>query len=204
MVEPDKKESKALSDPPAPRRKIFTIVIGIWIGVLLGGAAIVALAVSGKFSPLGKGTGSGSAPLAMAAVDDPAPDFETKNLNGETFRLSDQKGKVVVLDFWATWCGPCVREMPMLQEYQSKYPGFVMLGVDQKEEAAKVKDFIDKSSIKYPILLDPDGKVSEMFQIMLLPTTIFIDEQGVVRFRHLGVLGEDQLQFYLGSLGVLN
>ena len=189
-------------DQPASRRKFLTIVIGIWIGVLLGGIAIVTVVMSGKISSSGQG--SDNAQQVMAAVDDPAPDFQTQNLAGETFRLSDQKGKVVVLDFWATWCGPCVREMPMLQAYQDKYPSMLMLGVDEKEDATKVKQFIDKSEINYPILLDPDGKVSSLFQVMMLPTTYFIDDQGVVRFRHLGSLDEEQLKFYLGSLGVLN
>jgi thiol-disulfide isomerase/thioredoxin len=192
-----------LSDQPVPKKKMFTVVIGIWAGVLLGAAVIVVLAVTGKLSPGSGSASSGGMTPLMASVDQLAPVFETKYMTGETFNLADQQGKVVVLDFWATWCGPCVREMPMLQEYQDKYPNILMLGMDEKEDAAKVKDFISKSGLKYPILLDPDGKVSELYQIMMLPTTYFIDEQGMVRFRHLGALEEDQLQFYLGALGVI-
>jgi len=133
----------------------------------------------------------------------PAPDFELPDLEGNIRRLSDYKGQVVVLNFWATWCGPCVREMPMFQEFQDRYPEMVLLGVDEEESPETVRDFLQKMGLTYTILLDEKAELARDLRVNYLPTTFFVDQQGDIRFRHYGIVTEEQLTHYLTELGVI-
>ena len=108
-----------------------------------------------------------------------------------------------MLNFWATWCGPCVREMPMFQEFQDRYPEMVLLGVDEEESPETVRDFLQKMSLTYTILLDQKAELAQDLRVNYLPTTFFIDGQGDIRFRHFGILSEEQLTYYLTELGVV-
>ena len=184
-------------------RKLLFVVIGVWVGVCLIALLVVGLAFSGALPFMPTGLLGSEAAGAGINIDELAPDFALQNPAGETIRLSDLKGKAVVINFWATWCGPCVREMSTLQKYQDKYPAFVLLGVDEKESAEEVKAFMQKMKLTYQVLLDENAEVSALFQVMIMPTTYFIDEAGVVRARHFGYMGEEQFEFYLGSLGVI-
>jgi thiol-disulfide isomerase/thioredoxin len=135
--------------------------------------------------------------------DSPAPDFALADLSGNTVSLTDFRGQVVVLNFWATWCGPCVEEMPMFQKYQDQYPDMVMIGVDAEEKPQTVIDFLSDKGLSYLMLLDEKAIAGDLYQVLVLPTTYFIDEEGTIRFRHIGVISEAQLEAYLGSLGVV-
>jgi peroxiredoxin len=183
-------------------RKLLVVIIGMWLGIFLGVGVIVALVFSGVIS-LDTAGEVESPVLAKLENDTLATDFDLENIQGEQVRLSDLRGKVVVVNYWATWCGPCVEEMPMFQEYQDKYPGFVMISIDQEEGLPKVRDFIEKIGIRYQILMDYNGKVAQNYKVFMLPTTHFIDENGMIRFRHIGVMTEDQFQYYLRTLGVI-
>ncbi len=132
-----------------------------------------------------------------------ANDFELESLDGENVRLSDLRGKVVVVNFWATWCIPCLEEMPMFQAYSEEYPQFAMLGIDQAESKSKAEPLISKMGITYPILFDTNAKVSDSFKVFMLPTTLFIDPEGMIRFRHYGVMSQDQFIYYLRTLGAV-
>jgi peroxiredoxin len=107
-------------------------------------------------------------------------DFSAQDLNGGKARLSDQKGKVVLLNFWATWCPPCRAEMPALEGLWSKEKGaaFTIMGISVGEEAKTVKDFIAKSGYKYPILLDPTGEIGSRFGARSIPTTYILNKEG--------------------------
>ena len=124
------------------------------------------------------------------AVDHPAPDFTlTRFDTGEKVSLSELRGKPVILNFWATWCGPCRAEMPALQAAHERYgDDLQIVGVDQGEEGAVVKKFLDEFGISFPILLDPDMTVGHTYRILGLPTTFFIDSQGIIRQVHAGQL----------------
>lgn len=124
------------------------------------------------------------------AVDHPAPDFTlTRFDTGEAISLSDLQGKPVILNFWATWCGPCRAEMPALQAAHERYrDDLLIVGVDQGEERAVVEKFLDEFGISFPILLDPDMTVGHDYRILGLPTTFFIDSQGIIRGVHAGQL----------------
>ncbi len=131
-----------------------------------------------------------------------APEFTLKNLKGKSFSLLDFKGKPVIVNFWATWCRPCLKEMPELDKlYRAKKDdGLVMLGINLKESKEVVEDFIQKNGYAFHFLLDEEGKVSESFQVFGLPTTYFIDGSGVVRHQHMGELTREIIYFGLDTI----
>lgn len=127
-----------------------------------------------------------------------APDFELKNLSGETVRLSDFKGKRIMLNFWATWCPPCKKEMPDMQKfYEFSNDDVVILAVNI-DPKADVAGFAKKMDVHFPILLDEKDKVSSMYKILTIPTTFFIDEGGIIRHKHLSALTIDMMKEYSG------
>jgi peroxiredoxin len=192
-----------LAENRPKRRKLVFVVIGIWVFVCLAAVTIGILVYNGVL-PVGQIASSGTNPESEGIkIDELAPDFSLKNTAGETVWLSELRGKPVVINFWATWCGPCVREMPALQRYQDKYPGFVLLGIDEGDKAEDVKKFADKMKITYQILIDEKGTAADLYKVVMMPTTYFIDQEGVIRSRHFGFMGEKQLEFYLGALGII-
>jgi len=191
-----------LLEKKKPSKKLLIAVLGLWLGILLGAVIIVVLVLNGYIS-LGAPDLPGAPPLAKLENGSLANDFELENLNGEKVRLSDLRGKVVVVNFWATWCIPCVEEMPSFQEIQDQFPDFVMIGIDQKERTDQVKTFLEGKGINYQILLDFNGKVSGSYKVFMLPTTFFVDAEGMIRFRHYGIMTPDQMAYYLRTLGVI-
>lgn len=128
-----------------------------------------------------------------------APDFELLDLDGNINRLSDFRGNVVLLNFWATWCGPCRKEMATFQAQfeDSAGEGFAVLAVNDDEPEDLVRFFIDGLDLTFPILLDPGAKVQELYRVQRYPASYFIDPDGVIRYIHLGLLTDKQLDDYL-------
>jgi len=121
------------------------------------------------------------------AINFQAPDFTLTTLDGDEISLAELRGKPVVLNFWATWCNPCQREMPALQATAEEYADdVVVLGIDQGESAAIVRPFIEEYGISYPIPLDTKFEVASLYNVRGLPTTFFIDRDGVIRHFWLG------------------
>ncbi len=121
------------------------------------------------------------------AVDHPAPNFTLTTLTNETFTLQEAQGKPIVLNFWATWCGPCQRELPALQAAAERYGDRVLiLGVDQGESVEVVQRYVDEKGLTFAIPLDSDFAVSGLYNVRGLPTTYFIDSQGIIRQIWLG------------------
>jgi peroxiredoxin len=124
-----------------------------------------------------------------------APDFTLNSLDGETITISDYAGKPVVLNYWATWCPPCRIEMPHLQQASEEYGGrVVFLGINQAESEQLIRDFRDEYALTYPLLLDPNLTAHNLYSVLNLPTTIFIDAQGVVREVVVGTVNAAVLQ----------
>ena len=134
-----------------------------------------------------------------------APDFELNDVAGNPIRLSDLRGSVVVINFWASWCDPCRDEMPILQKLSDKYAekGLVVLGInttytDSRDETVS---FINELELTFPILFDDTGAVGEeLYKVYGLPTSYWIDEAGIIRSIQLGALTEDQMLVILSSI----
>ena len=137
---------------------------------------------------------TGSAGLLMAAVVnadiniEPAPDFALKSHSGENLRLSELRGEVVMINFWASWCGPCRQEMPLLDELYTQYQplGFTILGVNVEEDPSKAKKLLKESPVNFPILFDNKSEVSQLYKVVAMPSTVLVDRDGNVRYLHQG------------------
>ncbi len=119
-----------------------------------------------------------------ALIGQPAPDFALRTFGGENLRLSEHLGEVVILNFWATWCGPCRQEMPLLDEIQDKYhrAGLVLMSINLDEDQQRAEEFARTLKISYPVLVDSKKEVAKAFQVGTMPATILIDRSGVIRY----------------------
>jgi peroxiredoxin len=119
-----------------------------------------------------------------------APDFTLHAMTGPNLQLKDQRGRVVMVNFWATWCGPCREEMPQLNRLYEKYraSGFVLLGVNVDDDSSKAAEVAKKLGVTFPVLLDTDKKVSKLYDLSTMPSTVIIDRDGKVRYVHRGYL----------------
>lgn len=127
-------------------------------------------------------------PAHAAVARGDAPDFTLRTADGRNLRLGEQRGQVVMVNFWATWCGPCRVEMPHLNRLYEKYraSGFTLLGVNVDDDAAKATGLADKLGLKFPVLLDSEKKVSRLFDVSTMPSTWLIDRDGRIRHEHRG------------------
>jgi peroxiredoxin len=145
-----------------------------------------------------------SRPVAPASTQSRAPDFALTTSDGASLRLSDLRGKVVLLNFWATWCPPCKAEMPDLDALHREYGpahDFVVLGVDMEETATEVQDFASRSHITFPLLLDEEGVVSaQLYAVRSLPTSMIIDREGRIRDAWIGQIAKEAMLARLESV----
>jgi peroxiredoxin len=131
-----------------------------------------------------------------------AIDFNLKDLNGNELSLSDLKGKKVFLNFWATWCPPCKAEMPEIERlYQeTKDSDLVIVSVEIGEPLNTVKSFIDSNKYNFKVLIDPDQSVATKYNITSIPTSYFIDKDGIIVSKHVGDMNIDQMKAYIKTL----
>jgi peroxiredoxin len=117
-----------------------------------------------------------------------APDFTLPSLDGPNLRLQEQRGHVVMINFWATWCGPCRVEMPHLSRLYEKYrgSGFTVLAVNIDEDPQKAASLAKQLGMKFPVLLDREKKVSRLYDLSTMPSTVLVDRDGRVRYVHRG------------------
>lgn len=161
-------------------RRFITILIGI--AALLTAAWAI---YQGKLS---------SEPQRIGAIETGAiaPEFTAVNSAGEQVKLSDYRGKVVMINFWASWCTPCVREMPMINQIAQTYQEDVQtLFVNVGEAKGTIREFMNKQQFDFPVIIDVTGKVSGLYRITGLPATMIIDQEGIFRHILLGELTKD-------------
>ena len=146
-------------------RRVFTILATLFLTVF----AATSLASSGL-------------------AGQPAPDFALKSSTGENLRLSEFRGDVVMINFWATWCGPCRQEMPLLDELYQRYNrvGFNLLGVNIDDDSSRAMAMIRELGVDFPVLFDDRKEVSRLYDVDAMPVTVLVDREGNVRFVHQG------------------
>lgn len=117
-----------------------------------------------------------------------APDFTLKALDGSNLRLAEQKGDIMLINFWASWCGPCIQEMPALDKLAQKYQpmGVQVWGVNVENDSSAAKAYLNKVQVAFPILFDTENTVSKAYQVDAMPTTVILDKDGKVRAVHRG------------------
>ena len=158
--------------------------------------------VKGMFKGIALAAVFASAALA-ASSSGPAPGFSLSGRGGKTIDLNQFKGQVVMINFWATWCGPCRQEMPLLEDIYKKYKpmGFTMLGVNVEPATGDPEGWLSKlpKPVTFPVAFDVDSKVSKLYKVAGMPTTVFIDRKGNVRVMHKGYKPGDE-DFYLTQI----
>lgn len=123
-----------------------------------------------------------------SALSGTAPDFTLKSDSGKNLRLSEHRGQVVMINFWASWCGPCRQEMPLLDQLQQRYSkaGFTVLGVNVEQDNTQAKRLLQDMNISFPILFDSDSVVSKLYDVRAMPVTVMVDRDGNMRYLHKG------------------
>ena len=140
----------------------------------------------------------------MAGTGAPAPQFSLGSREGKDISLSQYQGQVVMINFWASWCGPCRQEMPVLDKLYTKYKpmGFTMLGVNVEPDSKAAIDWLKETPVSFPILFDKDSKVSKLYEVAGMPSTVIIDRAGKVRVLHRGYKPGDENE-YMDSIRTL-
>lgn len=174
------------------RKLVLFSAAGLLISLVLGGLVFL-------FSP----------PVNLADANQPAvnagdtlPTFLLADLNGEAHSPASLVGKPAVINFWATWCKPCEIEMPLLQAASERYPQIAVIGINSGETEAAIQPFVAKYDITFSVWLDTENKITDWLKIIGLPTTYFMDAQGVIQAVHLGQLTPALLDAYLAQIGI--
>ncbi len=135
--------------------------------------------------------------IMSVELNEPAPDFTLKSMTGENVKLSELQGNVVMINFWASWCGPCRQEMPLLDEFYKKYNklGFVLLGINVEEDSSKAANYLREIPVSFPILYDNTNSVSKLYNVDAMPSTVLVDRNGNLRFLHRGYKPGDENEY---------
>jgi peroxiredoxin len=174
-----------------------------------GVGAMLALALVGAVWVLTGRDAGGVQGQAMGSVSRPAPSFTLPQLGGGTIDLDQYRGQVVLLNFWATWCEPCQRELPALQAAHERYgtEGLVIIGVNLADDELRqgttpeqIRAFLDQYEVTFPIALDVEGKTTDAYRVFPLPTSFFIDPTGQIRYVHVSELRFDDVSARFNEL----
>lgn len=187
------------------------LIAALLLGACSGGNTGTELEAAQKTPladfPAGVGRGYPAAQLIAGNNSDlvlqpgrPAPDFALVLDDGRHLLLSDLRGRPVVLNFWATWCGPCRLEMPELMQAAAVDPGLVMLAMNVQEAQETVAPFADEFAMTTPVVLDPAGAIKTLYAVRGLPTTVFIDPAGQIQVIHPGLLTPTALEEHLATI----
>lgn len=186
-----------------------------WLALIFVGAGLLFGLAAGAVVFFGLPSlvpaGSASAPAAASAltpapapvVGAPAPNFTLASLDGEAVTLADLRGQVVLLNFWATWCGPCEAEMPAIEDRYKTFreSGLTVLAVNLAEPEAEVRAFVERLGLTFTILMDPSETVFDLYRVRGYPTTFIIDRAGSIIQQRVGYMSDGQLDQYLLDAG---
>jgi len=135
--------------------------------------------------------------MAQPATGEESPDFTLKSRDGGNIKLSEQRGNIVLVNFWASWCGPCREELPAFEDLYQEYQdmGVEILAVNVDDEAEKANVLLQDIEVSFPVLYDTSGEVSELYDVSAMPTTVLIDRDGNVRVIHPGYRSGDEKKY---------
>lgn len=137
--------------------------------------------------------------VTAQALDAEAPAFASQTLTGEAITLADYRGQVVILDFWASWCGPCREEMPFLIDLYDEFKdqALTIIGINIDTDLANMQAFLDELATEVPFVMvnDANGALPALYDLEGMPTTVFLDREGVIRYRHTGFRKKDEPKY---------
>ena len=172
-----------------------------WIGIAIV-VILIGAVVGNTFSSSEAQYGITAEGTGLEKGDTP-PQFKLETLDGEALSLEDVKGKKVILNFWATWCEPCREEMPVFDEYDAQNEDVVVVAVNMTHKDGnidKITNFISEYGLTFPVLLDEAGDVSKAYEVINIPSTYLLDEQGIIQLKINGALDETMLDLYMKQL----
>jgi peroxiredoxin len=184
-----------MSKRRASSRLKNTFTLLLVAGLFLIGAAVVIL-----YLPQAQEQALAAADWVVPVkVDYPAPDLTLTDLSGKSVSLTDYRGRVVLVNNWATWCPPCKAEMPTLEAYYEAHAGqgFVIVAIESGEPASQVAAFAESYGLTFPVWLDPQGAALDAFQNWNLPSSYVVDQDGIIRLAWTGAVSRDALETYV-------
>lgn len=180
------------------------LVVGVLLGFLVGMLALFGVSRF-QLAPKTGDLTNGPVSNGKLELNATAPDFRLENLNGELIHLQTLRGKTVIINFWATWCGPCRLEMPAFQSRVEKYPhDLVILAVNGQDTPEAAGAFMEELGLTFDVLLDKEGDIHRQYLVRGFPTTYLVDPDGTLRIQHVGLMTEGQLDDYLLEIGLGN
>jgi len=175
-------------------------LIGLLLSGLVVGFGIEYFVTSGAYLVRQQDTTRSNRP---PVVGKEMPELVLENLDSEAVDITALFGKPLIINFWATWCPPCKEEMPLLQDFsQTNQQSTTVIGINAMEFKTVVKEYVQANKITFTILLDSDGQVQEAYRILGLPTTYFVDKDGILRAQHIGILNIELLDKYGKMIGL--
>jgi peroxiredoxin len=182
------------------KKHLLMLAAGILVGLGLGLFILVGF---GRLEMNRSSEGGRGGAISAPIVGSRAPDFTLQTLEGDTVRLSDLEGRAVLINFWATWCEPCKIEMPFFQaRYDQYWPQFEVLAVNYAEQEDTVRRYVEAEGLTFTILLDRSAQVVRQYQVRGYPTTVLVDQEGIIQVYHIGIVTQRQLDGYLKAVGV--
>ena len=195
--------SEFTSTPALERPLIRGAIAAVLLAAMFGGLALLQ-AFDDDGARTEELSSRGALDHNVPVRGEPAPDFELRTSEGELLTLSDLRGSVVWVNFWATWCRPCRRELPDIEKvYDEKHAdGLEVLAVNYDETASDARDYFDEVGLDLPMLLDSEGSVYDQYRLQGLPDSFFIDRDGNIAAIQYGYLTEERMRELLADLGL--
>jgi len=192
--------SRTTAELPPTIRRLRAVRAVLW--AMVGVMTVVWLFYGGGLDTVTSMVRSAPAPVSTADVGQPAPPLRLPMVGGGETDLGAYRGKVLILNYWATWCEPCKAEMPVFEQAQQQYRdrGLVVLGVNFQERDEEITAFLNQVGVTFPSLVDRTGEVARQWRATGLPTTFLIDRQGVIRDVRVGAFTETMLDERLTKL----